>query len=194
MPRPVSPVDATVSVVTGSQSAKRSGFSAPRSAVTTGLPYPGTASNPRPVTIGHRRTPGAGGDCVFAGGRGHCNSVTSSPSGHRECSAREGTTARLVVEATITGRRTATRYLLCMDCEQHLGRAENYLSVICRGQRRNGESRPADRGGGRLHGVDAGLVTRALLGIALKAHFAQAGQFAAAGLNLSIWRISGCGS
>lgn len=71
-------------------------------------------------------------------------------------------------------------YLLCMDCEQHLGRAENYLSVICRGQRREMESRGLQiEAGGRLHGVDAGLVTRALLGIALKAHFAQAGQFLA---------------
>lgn len=72
----------------------------------------------------------------------------------------------------------AKEYLLCADCEQRLGVAENYLAVVCRGTSRDLDSIHVRlERGGRLHGIDERLIMRSLLGICLKAHFSKVDTF-----------------
>jgi len=74
-------------------------------------------------------------------------------------------------------------YLLCDTCEQYLGEAERYLSLLARGtaqdlQRINVEIRHNKNGIPILHGVNTRLVMRGTLGILYKIHFSDSALFA----------------
>lgn len=63
-------------------------------------------------------------------------------------------------------------YLLCESCEQWLGQAEDYLSLLSRGSRDEMLARGITiYDGGFLTGVERSLIIRGLLGIIFKSHF-----------------------
>lgn len=68
-------------------------------------------------------------------------------------------------------------YLLCADCEQYLGEGERYLKDVSTGTPEKLEQlgirlRSLGRHTFALHGIDAALIRRALLGMAVKVHHA----------------------
>ncbi|MEU7868303.1 hypothetical protein [Dactylosporangium sp. NPDC049140] len=66
-------------------------------------------------------------------------------------------------------------YMLCSDCEHHLGEAEDYLAHLARGRRVDlSKVRVSIRPGPTLHNVNFELVMRGLLGILFKLNFATA--------------------
>lgn len=69
-------------------------------------------------------------------------------------------------------------YLLCDDCEQYLGDAENYLARLSRGTMPDLAAIGVRlRPGQRLDGVNPTLTLRGLVGIALKCHWASGPPF-----------------
>ena len=154
-------------------------FTEPGPAIGVGHPYPGTDAVTRHVRVGHRRTPGVGGQCALCLEAGNLRLGHIVPKwAHRMLSPG-------LSYNTVGGRSHYYRaqdgdkeYLLCSDCEQRLGHGENYLAALCRGRHEELAKVGIEiEAGGRLHGVDPGLVMRALLGIAFKAHFAEGEPF-----------------
>ena len=73
-------------------------------------------------------------------------------------------------------------YMLCQECDQFLGDAENYIRIIMHGsasdQQKKGISRTILESGNEIYkGVDVELIQRFLLGLVLKSHYASSAPF-----------------
>lgn len=127
------------------------------------------------------RATGVSGRCALCGNERRLRLSHIVPRWAHQWMKKEGVPIREpnIYEAGYKVQDGSKHYLLCDECEQHLGQAEQYLSLLARGTR--ADLKRADVGtlpGPILVGVNNTLVMRGLLGILYKLHFARSKRIA----------------
>lgn len=126
------------------------------------------------VELGHERiSEMTEGMCVLCGSVGQLMYGHIIPAwAHRMMTGRGRGTGGGLQYSYVAGG-DAKEYLLCGPCEQRLGTGENYLRQISVGTNEAlGQAHLEVADGGLLHGINAALVARAVLGVLFKAHHA----------------------
>lgn len=158
--------------------AKDSGVVVP--AKTTGFWFEGHARHYE--VLGDRRTPGVTGSCCLCEQSGPLMLSHVEPKwSYGLIDGDEFFQTVAGMKAKVPRRDGAKAYLLCEECEQHLGQAERYLSHLCKGGSDElvlggltlEAPTQAKKDGTRVlvRGCDMTLMCRALVGILLKKHW-----------------------